>query len=262
MSYTLGEYKGIVPITLVTEKRNTIGGTSSELIQLKGVRYAVMQEPTKGVKLNEGIMKELTGGDPLQARALFQECETFETQFKLVVCTNNLFDIESNDDGTWRRIRKCDFLSKFIDTDETHTDHNNPYVYPKDKSLKERLPILAPIFASMLVNRAFETNGIVEDCEIVMSASNKYRKGQDHIAAYVNERIEKVEGHKIGKQGLSRDFKDWFIREQGTHQKIPKVQELYDFMDKRFGQHKEKGWFNVDFVKIQEENLMETLENY
>ena len=58
------------------------------------------------------------------------------------------------------------------------------------------------------------------------------------------------------------DFKDWFIREQGTHQKIPKVQELYDFMDKRFGQHKEKGWFNVDFVKIQEENLMETLENY
>jgi P4 family phage/plasmid primase-like protien len=262
MSYTLGEYKGIVPITLVTEKRNTIGGTSSELIQLKGVRYAVMQEPTKGVKLNEGIMKELTGGDPLQARALFQECETFETQFKLVVCTNNLFDIESNDDGTWRRIRKCDFLSKFIDTDETHTDHNNPYVYQKDKSLKERLPILAPIFASMLVNRAFETNGIVEDCEIVMSASNKYRKGQDHIAAYVNERIEKVEGHKIGKSGLSRDFKDWFQREQGTNQKIPKVQELYDFMDKKFGNHKEKGWFHVDFVKLEEENLMENLQNY
>ena len=103
----------------MTEKRNNIGGTSSELIQLKGVRYAVMQEPSKGVKLNEGIMKELTGGDPLQARALFQECETFETQFKLVVCTNNLFEIESNDDGTWRRIRKCDFLSKFIDEDDT-----------------------------------------------------------------------------------------------------------------------------------------------
>jgi P4 family phage/plasmid primase-like protien len=262
MSYTLGEYKGIVPITLVTEKRNNIGATSSELIQLKGVRYAVMQEPSKGVKLNEGIMKELTGGDPLQARALFQECETFETQFKLVVCTNNLFDIESNDDGTWRRIRKCDFLSKFIDEDETHTDHENPYVFQKDKSLKERLPQLAPVFASMLVKRAFETNGIVEDCDIVMSASNKYRKGQDHIAAFVSEKIEKIEGHHIGQRGLAESFKLWFTQEQGT-QKLPKLQELYDYMDKKFGNHKNnpKRWMNIDFIKQEEEDIIETLQS-
>jgi len=259
MTQTLGEYKGIVPITLVTEKRNNIGGTSSELIQLKGVRYAVMQEPSKGVKLNEGIMKELTGGDPLQARALFQECETFETQFKLVVCTNNLFDIESNDDGTWRRIRKCDFLSKFIDEDEQHTDHENPYVFPKDKTLKERLPQLAPVFASMLVKRAFETNGLVEDCDIVMSASNKYRKGQDHIAAYVSERIEKIEGHKVAKKGLGDDFKLWFSQEQGNQQKLPKLQELYEYMDKKFGKLKDKYWYNIDFVKQEEESAMHLL---
>jgi P4 family phage/plasmid primase-like protien len=256
MSQTLGEYKGIVPITLVTEKRNNIGGTSSELIQLKGVRYAVMQEPSKGVKLNEGIMKELTGGDPLQARALFQECETFETQFKLVVCTNNLFEIESNDDGTWRRIRKCDFLSKFIDEDEEHTDHDHPYVYPKDKSLKERLPELAPVFASMLVKRAFETNGIVEDCDMVMSASNKYRRGQDHIAAYVNERIEKVDGHKISKKGVGEDFKLWFAQEHGNQQKLPKLQELYEYLDKKFGKLKDKYWYHIDFMRQEEENAI------
>jgi putative DNA primase/helicase len=218
-----------------------------------------MQEPSKGVKLNEGIMKELTGGDPLQARALFQECETFETQFKLVVCTNNLFDIESNDDGTWRRIRKCDFLSKFIDEDEQHTDHENPYVFPKDKTLKERLPQLAPVFASMLVKRAFETNGLVEDCDIVMSASNKYRKGQDHIAAYVSERIEKIEGHKVAKKGLGDDFKLWFSQEQGNQQKLPKLQELYEYMDKKFGKLKDKYWYNIDFVKQEEESAMHLL---
>ena len=43
MSVTLGEYKGTVPITLVTEKRGLIGGTSDEVLKLKGVRYAVMQ---------------------------------------------------------------------------------------------------------------------------------------------------------------------------------------------------------------------------
>ncbi|MCJ7703839.1 MAG: hypothetical protein MUO62_19850, partial [Anaerolineales bacterium] len=57
----------------------------------------------------------------------------------------------------------------------------------QDPILKERLPIWAPIFASMLVKRAFETQGIVENCDMVMSASNKYRQGQDHIAAFVAE---------------------------------------------------------------------------
>ena len=71
---------------------------------------AVMQEPSRGDKINEGIMKELTGGDPLQGRALFKDSVIFVPQFKLAVCTNHLFDIPSNDDGTWRRIRVCDFM--------------------------------------------------------------------------------------------------------------------------------------------------------
>ena len=248
MSHALGEYKGTVPITLVTEKRNAIGGTSSEIIQLKGIRYAVMQEPSKDTKINEGIMKELTGGDPVQGRALYCESEIFEPQFKLVVCTNSLFDITSNDDGTWRRIRKCDFLSKFVDEGEEHTD-DTEFVFPKDKSLKDRLPELAPVFMSMLVKKTFETNGVVEDCGIVMSASNKYRKGQDNIAAFVSERIIKTGDSKdiIGKRGLMEDFKLWFSQEQ-SGRKIPKGQELYDYLDKKFGQSKPTGWSGIKFV--------------
>ena len=68
MSMVLGDYKGSVPITLVTQGRRAIGSSSSEVVQLQGVRYAVMQEPSKGDKINEGIMKELTGGDRLYAR--------------------------------------------------------------------------------------------------------------------------------------------------------------------------------------------------
>jgi P4 family phage/plasmid primase-like protien len=252
MSVTLGEYKGTVPITLVTEKRGLIGGTSDEVLKLKGVRYAVMQEPSKGVKLNEGIMKELTGGDPIQARGLYSESEIFEPQFNLVVCTNNLFDIDSNDDGTWRRIRKVDFLSKFIDKDEQYIDET-PYVFIKDKSLKDKLPLFAPVFASILVNRAFETDGLVADCETVLNASNKYRKGQDHISAFIAEKIEKTGDikDKIGKRGLSEEFKIWFQQEQGVR-KMPKGQELYDYMDKKFGMCTSKGWIGVRFI-IQED---------
>merc|ERR1712070_72376 len=132
MSKILGEYKGTVPITLITQKRNSIGGTSSEVVQLKGLRYAVMQEPTKGDQINEGIMKEITGGDPIQGRALYKEMITFIPQFKLAVCTNTLFDIKSNDDGTWRRIRVCPFMSKFTEN-PVHDDEDSPYQYKVNK---------------------------------------------------------------------------------------------------------------------------------
>jgi P4 family phage/plasmid primase-like protien len=251
MALTLGEYKGTVPITLVTEKRGLIGGTSDEVLKLKGVRYAVMQEPSKNVKLNEGIMKELTGGDPIQARGLYSESEIFEPQFNLVVCTNNLFDIESNDDGTWRRIRKVDFVSKFIDDGEEHTD-DTKYVYPKDKSLKEKLPILAPVFASILVKRAFETDGIVTDSETVMESSKKYRKCQDHIAKFVSEFVEETKNpeDKIKKTELTGQFKLWFQQEQGTSKKIPKNEELREYMDKKFKAHKSNGtsWHGVKII--------------
>lgn len=255
MSVTLGDYQEEVPITLVTESRNRIGGTSSEIMLLKGVRYAVMQEPTKAnCKLNEGVMKQLTGGDALQGRALYQECESFDPQFNLVVCTNNLFEIDSNDDGTWRRIRKVDFVSKFIDEGEYHTD-DTPYIYIKDKSLKEKLPLFAPVFASMLVKRAFETEGVVKDCDTVMAASNKYRKGQDHIAEFVSEKIVKTGITKdiVKKQELSNQFKYWFLQEQGGR-KMPKNQELYDYMDKKFGAHKTTGWHGAKIIYPEQDN--------
>jgi len=264
MSVTLGDYKGTVPITLVTDQRGKIGGTSDEVLKLKGVRYAVMQEPSKGVKLNEGIMKELTGGDPIQARGLYSESEIFIPQFKLCVGTNNLFDIDSNDDGTWRRIRKCTFPSKFVDEGE-HYEDDTKHVFPKDKSLSEKLPLFAPIFASMLVKRAFETNGIVEDCDTVLEASKKYRNGQDHIAAFVSDRIRKTSNtkHTIKKKSLLEEFSCWFKQEQGTR-RMPKGEELYEYMNKKFGSsNSSKGWVGLEFVRDEEEDedLIDKLTN-
>jgi P4 family phage/plasmid primase-like protien len=254
MRHTLGDYYALVPIALVTEKRAGIGGTSSELIQLKGKRYAVMQEPQKNMRLNEGVMKELSGGDMIQARALFCESETFVLQAKIVVCTNTLFEINSNDDGTWRRIRKNDFISKFINEDDKN-EYETPYLYHKDKTLEEKYKIYAPVFASMLVKIACETDGIVKDCDIVLKASNNYRKGQDHISAFISEMIVKTgnENDKIKKTGLIQEFKIWFQNEQGNS-RMPKGQELYDYMDKKFGQCKKSGWHGVKFLENEDKN--------
>jgi P4 family phage/plasmid primase-like protien len=250
MTETLGDYTGTVPVTLVTEKRVNIGGTSSEIMQLKGVRYAVMQEPSKDARINEGMMKQLTGDSTLSGRALYCETQTFPIQFHLVVCTNTLFEIVSNDDGTWRRIRICDFMSKFVDPDQC-SNANVKYQYPKDKNLKDKLPQWAIVFASMLVKLAFQKQGIVTDCDIVKASSNSYRQKQDHISAFVNEMVRKREGCKIKKQELYNQFKMWM---EGAGGKIPKGSELYEYMDNKFTKSK-IGWIDVEIIYSNDDEM-------
>ena len=245
MARCMGDYKATVPITLITQKRNTIGSTSSEVAQLIGTRYAVMQEPSKGDKINEGIMKEITGGDPIQARALFKDSITFVPQFKLAVCTNTLFDIASNDDGTWRRIRVCPFKSKFTSNpgnDPNFSLEDYPYQFLIDKNLDEKFEEWAPVFAAMLVEMVYETQGHVEDCDIVMASSNKYRDGQDYFSEFNKEKIRENPGGKIKKTELIEEFKQWYISH--FNKSIPKGIELYEYMDKKYGKYK-SGWHNI-----------------
>ena len=252
LRYALGEYYSEIPVTLVTEKRPGIGGTSSEIIQLKGVRYAVMQEPSKDARINEGMMKQLTGDSTLSGRALYHEQETFLIQFHLVLCTNTLFEVMSNDDGTWRRIRICDFLSKFVNPGETFQLSDNPYQFPKDFSLKDKLKTWAEVFASMLVKLAFEKQGIVSECDIVKASSNKYRQGQDHISAFVADMVGKKEEKVIKKSELYEQFKLWFQEQQGNR-KMPKGVELYEYMDNKFGKARRDGWHGVEILYDQGE---------
>jgi len=248
MSKALGDYKATVPVTLITQKRTSIGSTSSEIVQLQGVRYAVMQEPSKGDKINEGIMKEITGGDPIQGRALFKETVTFIPQFKLVVCTNVLFDIPTNDDGTWRRIRLCDFMSKFIDEpykNDKFPKQNFPYQFKVDRKIDEKFEYWCPVFMSMLINLAFQTQGYVKDAKIVLSISDKYRQNQDYLTEFAKEKIIKRNDGKIKKTEVMEEFKNWFIMHYGRNN-LPNGKEITDYMDKNYGKSYHGKWSNVE----------------
>jgi P4 family phage/plasmid primase-like protien len=237
MSLVLGDYKGSVPLALITQKRGSIGGVSPEIAQLKGLRYAVMQEPSKGAKLNEGIMKELTGGDPIQGRALFKDTVTFIPQFSLVVCTNHLFDITASDDGTWRRIRVIDLMSRFVDNP---SEDPNDYEFQVDRDIDIKFKEWVPIFTSMLVNRLFETNGLVKDCPEVMAASQKYKAQQDYFTGFMKERIVKLEGGRIRKTDVLHEFQEWYSELYGG--KVPSGKELYEFLEKSLGKPNPTGW--------------------
>ena len=240
MALVLGDYKGTVPISLITQKRGSIGGVSPEIAQLMGKRYAVMQEPTKGDKINEGIMKEITGGDPITGRLLFKDSITFTPQFKLSVCTNNLFDINSNDNGTWRRIRVCPFESLF--TENPYTEHSKkefPYQFVVDKKIdKEKFPKWSQTLLAMLVNRANETGGDVKDCPIVMAASNEYRDDQNSLAQFAIEILETDDDGVLKWTEIWETIKKWWI-ENGKGPK-PKQKDLKKFLNRKYGKRQQK----------------------
>ena len=244
MSLILGDYKATVPITLITQKRNSIGSTSSEIVQLMGVRYAVMQEPSVGDSINEGIMKEITGGDPIQGRALFKDSVTFVPQFKLVVCTNHLFDIKSNDDGTWRRIRVCDFVSLFTEN-PVDGEEDKPYQFKVDKYIDRKFEQWKCVFMSMLVEKAMETQGEVKDCDIVCAKSQLYRETQDHFAEFVRDNVKiQAEGVILTQKELKDNFNEWWKLNYGGSP--PNGKGLFDFMNKKFGKFvKGEGWKGV-----------------
>jgi len=244
MSKVLGDYKGDVPLTLVTDKRGKVGGLAPEIVQLKGKRYAVMQEPSKNDVINEGMMKQLTSGkDPLQGRAPYMpQTISFIPQFKLVVTCNTLMGVKANDHGTWRRIRAVPFKSLFTEN-PVDNDKEKPYQYKLDKYIDEKFDEWKEVFASMLVEIMFETNGVVKDCEIVMAKSNEYRQSQDYISEFVRDTVIRDTNGRIKKMDLNNEFSAWYMANYGGRGPPPK--DLHEYMDKEFGRQRNQIWYGV-----------------
>ena len=120
----------------------------------------------------------------------------------------------------------------------------------------------------MLVKRAFETDGIVADSDFVMNASKGYRNGQDHIAKFISEFVEKTGNQKdrIKKTELKKEFDIWFKNDQGASKKVPKAQELYDYMDKTYKNTYKKigqngGWFGLKLNVYNAGDDMDEVDN-
>lgn len=244
MEKTLGEYKGDVPLTLMTQGRTKIGGLAPEIVALKGLRYAVMNEPSKHDRLNEGIMKQLTSGlDPIQARAPYMPAAIqFIPQFKLVVCANYLLEIKSMDHGTWRRIRVVDFLSLFT-KNPVDDDPEKPYQYLLDENLVNKFETWKIVFMAMMVEKVLETDGIVNDCPMVMASSNAYKKRQDVLQEFVDEKTVEAEGRVLTKTTTNHEFTNWHNNTYGG--KCPSPKDLHNYLDKKFGKPTSKGWMNA-----------------
>ena len=253
MKLILGDYADIAaPLSLITGERAGIGGLSPEVVKLKGLRYAVVNEPKKNDTINEGLMKQITSGkDALSGRAPYQpQTVTFYPQCKLVVACNILMGVKSDDHGTWRRIRAVPFKSLFTENPKTD-DTEKPFQFKIIPNIDEIFDDWKEVFLSMLIDIVYKTNGYVKDCDIVLEQSNEYRKSQNYISEFAADRLVRDKSGKLRKTELNSEFTTWFASNYGG--KGRSIKDVREYVDKTFGRIKNGIWSGVR-VKYEQDN--------
>lgn len=92
---------------------DTTNGPTPGLHKLQGARLVTASESTEGVKLDESLIKQLTGGDAICSRPLYGDEETWIPQFSIWVATNHLPKFSSDDNAIWRRVKPILFDQVF-----------------------------------------------------------------------------------------------------------------------------------------------------
>ena len=223
MSMCMGSYACNLPIALLTQKRKASGAASPEMAITCGKRLAVMQEPDVNKTMNIGQMKEITGNDKISARGLYKEPFEFTPQFKLVCMCNDLPNIPSNDDGTWRRLEVVDFIARFVDYQNEVDESKHRHL--KDKSIKNKIPMwVIPFYAILLPHwKEYDQNGIDIPDE-VRAKTNEYRNNNDLVGQWIEQNCGEAE-NEISTDGITEiaptdfdtlydDFKEWCGEEE------------------------------------------------
>ena len=207
MARIFGDYAATAKIESLTGKNKKSGSDSQpDLIPLIGARFVRTSEPEEGERLQEGLVKALTGGEPMMVRALYTDMIVFQPIFKLTISGNHLPDIRGGDDGIWRRLMLVQFPVQI-------PEHKR---IPK-KELDEILWAERAGILNWLVEGLLDyLSGGLQEPQDVMAATEGYRKESDPIGTFLGDATEVsgYEGDFMTARELIEAFNFW-IEERG-----------------------------------------------
>jgi putative DNA primase/helicase len=109
----LGDYAASAKIESLTGQNRRSGADATpDLVPMIGARFLRASEPEKNVEWQEGLIKALTGGEPMLIRALQENFIEVTPKFKLFVSGNHRPNFKGTDDGIWRRVKLVPFLEQ------------------------------------------------------------------------------------------------------------------------------------------------------
>ncbi|MFD1441416.1 phage/plasmid primase, P4 family [Lacticaseibacillus hegangensis] len=170
---------------------------NSDIARLKGARLVSASEPNEGVRLDEGLIKELTGGESVTARFLYGSEFEFKPEFKLWLSTNHKPIIRGTDDGIWRRLMLIPFT---VQVPENKVDKKLTY-----KLERESVGILNWAVDGAL---KWQQEGL-QPPQSVKDASLEYRNEMDVLELFVSDACEKGPGYEAPAGQLYQLYVQW-----------------------------------------------------
>jgi putative DNA primase/helicase len=197
-----GEYGAQSDFSTFIE-RKTDGSARGDVARLAGSRLVRSVEVGENKRMDEALIKHLTGGDIITARHLFGHEFEFKPQFKLWLAANHKPVIRGTDYAIWRRVRLIPFE---VTIAPEQRDDSIP------KRLTDELPgILAWAVAGC--QKWLEVGLRAPDR--VLMATQAYREESDTIGAFIADRCE-VGPFEVVAGDLYRSYERW-AKENGEY---------------------------------------------
>jgi putative DNA primase/helicase len=174
----------------------------TEQADLYGRRVVICQETAEGRRLNEVLVKQLTGSDPITARRMHENFWQFLPTWKIWLSTNHKPEIRGTDHAIWRRVRLIPFNVTFHDVGQ-----GTPV---KDLRMEEKLTAELPGILAWAVRGAlsWQAEGIPAP-QAVSDATGAYRASQDTVAGWMDECCIVNRGAEAKASELYASYKMW-----------------------------------------------------
>lgn len=191
-----GDYARTTRAETIMLKRGD-AGIANDVAALRGARMVSASEVNEGQRLNEALIKTMTGGDTIDARFLYAESFNFKPVFKLFMRGNHKPKISGNDAGIWRRMRLIPFTVNIPDEEQ-------------DKQLGNKLLEELPGILNWAVRGCldWQTNGLAAP-SAVKDATQEYRDEQDILGAFFAENCQFDRFSSCQKTELWNLYKEW-----------------------------------------------------
>jgi putative DNA primase/helicase len=190
----MGDYAVQADATLIM--RRSADAVRNDLARLQGARMVQIMELEEGTKLDERLVKNITGGDRLAARYLYKEHFEFNAECKLWIGTNHKPEL-GDSEAIWRRVRRIPF-EVFIPEAE-----RDPDLVSK---LKTELPGILNWALEGCLRYQAEGLGAPEE---VSRAVAEYRMEEDQIGRFIAHRCFLDKTYGASSNHLHRAYMAW-----------------------------------------------------
>lgn len=190
----LGDYAQQAPAETFLDRRD---GIPNDIARLRGARMVAAAELGEGRRLNEPLVKRMTGGDRIAARFMRAEWFEFVPQFTPWLATNHKPEIAGTDLGIWRRVRLVPFTV-------TIPEHE------RDPDLPARLLDELPGILTWAIQGCldWQAHGL-QTPDAVARATADYRAEMDVVGAFLDECCDLEPEARTRSSVLHARFEYW-----------------------------------------------------